>query len=43
MIDIAFLLEPEVDDLLQEYREQDAVRYEQEHKENDVFYEDVVA
>jgi hypothetical protein len=43
LIEIAFLLEPEVDALLQETQEQDAVRYEQEHKDNDVFYDEVVA
>lgn len=42
LIDIAFLLEPEVDDLLTDYREQDMIRYETEHTENDAFYDDVI-
>ena len=42
LIDIAFLLEPEVDDPLTDYREQDMIRYETEHTENDAFYDDVI-
>lgn len=42
LIDIAFLLEPQVDELLTDYREQDTVRYEAEHTENDAFYDDVI-
>ena len=42
MINIAFLLEPQVDELLIEYREKDEKRYELEHLENDEFYEEVV-
>lgn len=39
LINIAFLLEPQVDDLLTDYKEQDIARYAKEHEENDTFYE----
>ena len=42
MIGIAFMLEDQVDALLVEYKEKDEKRYETEHAENDVFYDDVV-
>lgn len=42
MIGIAFLLEPQVDELLIEYRIKDEKRYEIEHAELDVFHEEVV-
>lgn len=42
LIDIAFLLEGPVDDLLVEYRVRDERRYEFEHAELDKFHEDVV-
>lgn len=42
MIDIAFLLEPQVDEFLVEYQEKDAARYCAEHEQNDQFYDEVV-
>jgi hypothetical protein len=42
LITIAFLLEPQVDELLVEYREKDEKRYEAEHADNDEFFEEVV-
>lgn len=42
LINIAFLLEPQVDELLVEYRVKDEKRYEQEHTELDSFHEEVV-
>lgn len=42
LITIAFLLEPQVDDLLIEYREKDVKRYEIEHADLDQFHQDVV-
>ena len=42
LITIAFLLEPQVDELLVEYREKDVKRYEIEHADLDQFHEDVV-
>ena len=42
LIGIAFLLEPQVDELLVEYIENDKRRYEQEHEECDAFFEEVV-
>ena len=42
LINIAFLLEPQVDELLIEYRVKDEKRYEQEHIELDKFHEEVV-
>ena len=42
LINIAFLLEPQVDELLVEYRVKDEKRYELEHAELDVFHQDVV-
>ena len=42
LITIAFLLEPQVDDLLIEYREKDEKRYELEHQDNDEFYDEVI-
>jgi len=42
LINIAFLLEPQVDELLVEHREKEEARYQQEHDENDKFYEEIV-
>lgn len=42
LINIAFLLEPQVDELLTDYKEQDIVRYAAEHAENDIFFEKVI-
>ena len=42
LIFIAFYLEPKVDELLVSFKEQDEKKYEQEHIQNDVFYEEVV-
>jgi hypothetical protein len=42
LINIAFLLEPQVDDLLTDYKDQDLRRYAQEHEENDTYYEKVI-
>ena len=42
LITIAFLLEPQVDELLIEYREKDVKRYEIEHADLDQFHQDVV-
>ena len=36
------MLEPQVDELLVDYKEKDQARYRQEHEENDAFFEDVV-
>ena len=43
LINIAFLLEPQVDELLIEYRVKDERRYEQEHSDLDSFHEEVVS
>ena len=42
LIGIAFMLEDQVDALLVEYKEKDEKRYEAEHADNDVFYDEVV-
>lgn len=42
LIFIAFYLEPEVDKIIQEWIDNDKVKYEQEHIENDVFHEQLV-
>ena len=42
LITIAFLLEPQVDELLVEYRVKDEKRYEIEHADLDQFHQDVV-
>ena len=36
------MLEPQVDELLVDYKEKDQARYRQEHEENDAFFEEVV-
>ena len=41
LIDIAFILEPEVDKLLVEWVQTEKEKYEKEHAENDVFYKEV--
>lgn len=43
LINIAFMLEPEVDQLLIDYKVQDERRYEAEHSECDQFFEQVIA
>lgn len=42
LINIAFLLEPEVDGLIKEWVSKESNRYEQEHKSNDEFYAEFV-
>jgi hypothetical protein len=42
LVGIAFLLEPQVDALLVEFKEKDEKKYESEHVENDSFFEEVV-
>lgn len=43
LIFIAFYLEPEVDHIIQEWIDNDRIKYEQEHVQNDVFHEELVA
>ena len=42
LINIAFILEPEVDALIREWVEQERAKYDEEHKQNDAFYEEFV-
>jgi len=42
LINIAFFLEPKVDELLVSFKEADEKKYELEHIENDAFYDEVV-
>jgi hypothetical protein len=42
LINIAFFLEPKVDELMVSFKEQDEKKYEAEHLQNDQFYEEVV-
>jgi len=43
LVFIAFYLEPEVDQIIQEWIDNDKAKYEQEHVQNDVFHEELVA
>ena len=42
MIGIAFYLEPQVDELMVSFKDQDEKKYAHEHQLNDSFYEEVV-
>jgi hypothetical protein len=42
LIDIAFKLEPVVDQIMIDFKESDKLKYAKEHVECDIFYEDVV-
>ena len=42
LIGVAFLLEPQVDALMIDFKEKDEKKYENEHVENDTFFDEVV-
>ena len=42
LIDIAFILEPQVDELMKQQVEDETAKYKAEHEECDEFYEDIV-
>jgi hypothetical protein len=42
LVFIAFLLEPAVEDLMIEYKENDAAKYANEHEQCEVYFESVV-
>ena len=42
LVNIAFFLEPEVDQLIKEWIDKESERYNMEHTSNDQFYEDLV-
>jgi hypothetical protein len=42
LVGIAFYLEPQIDELMVSFKEQDDLKYANEHLENEEFYEEVV-
>lgn len=43
LINIAFFLEPTVDELIKDWVNKEQVKYENEHLQNDEFYNELVA